>query len=231
MQQILEDYKIYYQTRYCRYESNSLFQQSYKSEKDLYNCIASVQTMDELMQQKAAQFRELSLQNGIALVKDQANYQLQFYTKEKETIKAKGQQEIIAKINTADDAITITTIVNDIQVKNDREVLIDNLWPTYFFTDVIGWLERIEVVNNAIVPDEWKADMQKQHMNVKNVFRESLNTFLSAIRNYEPTWQWNFDILWEHRHRKKCPLPDAVFQQRINECKTFIEKGNSLSQL
>ena len=219
MDQLLEDYKTYYKVRMQRYEGDKLFQRSYTSEQALYDCICAVDSIDELMQSKAATFRALSVQNGIAFVQDQAHFKLQFYLTEKEDVKAAGQQEILGKINTASDAAQIVSVVNEIQLKNDTAVMIDNLWPVHFFTDAVNWLEKTEAIQTAIVPDHWKADMQQQESELKQSFLKMTTAFLHSIRNYTPGWVWNYEILWAHRHRKKCPLPDAVLQKRIEQHK------------
>lgn len=222
MDTILEDYKTYYQCRMQRYQNEPWFAQSYRSEKDLYDCIASTSTMDELMQTKAATLKDLSVKNGIALVTDQATCRLQFYITEKEFIKAKGQQEILDAINNATDAMQIVSIVSEIQTRSDLEVMIDNLWPNHFFTSAILSLENIETEKKAIVPDMWKTTMQKHEADSKKLFHDGTASFLTAIRNYIPAWQWDYELLWQHRHRKKCPLNDAVIKQRIEEHKAMV---------
>ncbi|MES2775498.1 MAG: hypothetical protein V4722_15085 [Bacteroidota bacterium] len=224
MDAILEDYKTYYQRRMQRYENDPLFSQSYQSEKALCDCISSAASMDDLMHTKATALKDLAVQNGVALVKDQATCRLQFYLKEKEDIKAKGQQEILDKISAATDAMQIVSIVSEIQAKNDVQVTVDELWPTHFFTTAIGFLENIEVSKNAIVPANWKAEMQKQEAENRKLFLESTAVFLTAIRNYAPGWNWDYELLWQHRHRKKCPLNDAVLQQRIEEHRAMVER-------
>ena len=222
MDQILEDYKSYYRVRMERYQNDPLFAQSYLSEKAIHDCISTVNTMNDLMQSKTTEFRELSVKNGVALVTDQANCRLQFYQKEQEDIRAKGQQQILDKIAAATDPMQIVSIVSELQTKNDVEVMVDNLWPTHFYNDAIRWLEIIEVSATAIVPDKWMAEMKQENADNKKMFLDGSAGFLTAIRNYEPGWQWNYELLWVHRHRKKSLLPDAVIQQRIEEHKALL---------
>ena len=225
MDHILEDYKKYYKARMQRYEGDSMFSLSYASEKDLYDCISSATSMAELMQTKATSFKKLVVKNGIALVKDQANYRLRFYQNEKEQIKANGQQEILEKINAATDAMQIASLASETQAKNDVEVVIDLLWPSFFFNDVIWRLENIEMEKNAIVPDNWKSEMKEMQDESIKSYMEGVKAFLTSIRNYQPDWQWNYAVLWEHRHRKKCPLPDHIIQQRIDEHKALCSSS------
>ncbi|MEO7311880.1 MAG: hypothetical protein ABIX01_15855 [Chitinophagaceae bacterium] len=222
MDAILEDYKAYYQRRMQRYEGDPLFAQSYLSEKALYDCMADAVSMDDLMQTKAASFRDLSVRNGVALVTDQATCRLQFYYAEKETIKAKGQQNILDKIQATTEAMQIVSVVSDIQTRNDTEVLTDTLWPTHFFTTAIGCLENVEVAQKAIAPASYITELQKEEAMTRKSFAEITAMFLTAIRNYAPGWQFDYDLLWQHRHRKKCPLNDAVLKQRIDEHRALV---------
>lgn len=225
MEIILKDYIEYYKIRMQRYESDTIFAYSYKTEKALYDCIASVKSMEELQQSKASEFGKLAVENGIALAKDEAACRLAFYKKEKEEIYAKGQQELLEKITAATEAYSIATIVNEVMSKNNIEITIDTLWPIDFFS-MIDVLEKIEICQKAIVSDNWKADIQQLEKGYIQHIQDQTKASLKSIRNYKPDWKINYEILWEHRHRKKNPLPDSMLKQRIAEhqqyCKAFV---------
>lgn len=221
MDAILKDYIAYYKVRTQRYEGDKMYAYSYKTEKALYDCVCSVQSM-EALQQKSDELSKLSVENGVALAKDDATCRLQFYKKEKEDIYAKGQQELLNKVNAVSDAYSIATIVNEVMAKNGIEITVDTLWPAYFFTK-IDLLEKIEIYQKAIVPDEWKAEIQKLEKDYVKSLQDQAKLFLKSIRNYKPDWKWNYEILWEHRHRKKIPLPDNMLKQRIVEHQQYCK--------
>lgn len=225
MEIILKDYIEYYKIRMQRYESDTIFAYSYKTEKALYDCISSVKSMEELQQSKASEFGKLAVENGVALAKDEAACRLAFYKKEKEEIYAKGQQELMEKITAATEAYSIATIINEVIAKNNIEITIDTLWPIDFFS-MIDVLEKIEICQKAIVPDNWKADIQQLEKGYIQHIQDQTKACLKSIHNYKPDWKINYEILWEYRHRKKNPLPDSMLKQRIAEhqqyCKAFV---------
>ena len=225
MEITLKDYIEYYKIRMQRYEGDKTFAYSYKTEKALYDCISSVKSMEELQQNKASEFGKLAVENGVALAKDEATCRLEFYKKEKEEIYAKGQQELLEKFTAATDAYSIATIVNEVMAKNNIEITIDTVWPIDFF-GMIDMLEKIEICQKAIVPEDWKADIQQLEKKYIQHIQDRTKASLKSIRNYKPNWKINYEILWEHRHRKKNPLSDAILKQRIAEhqqyCKSFL---------
>lgn len=223
MDTILKDYIEYYKVRMQRYEGDKMFAYSYQTEKALYECIASVKTMEELQQSKATELGKLAVENGIALAKDNATCRLQFYKKEKEDIYAKAQQELLDKVTTVRDAYSIATISNEVLAKNNIAITIDNLWPMEFFNK-IDLLEKIEVCQKAIVPDKWKAEMKNLEKEYIKFLQDQIKLFLQSIRNYQSDWKLDYDILWEYRHRKKIPLPDTILKQRIAEHQQYCQK-------
>ncbi len=225
MDTILKDYIQYYKVRMQRYEGDKMVAHSYQTEKALYDAIASVSSMEELQQNKTAEFGRLSVENGVALSKDGAACRLEFYKKEKEDIYAKGEQALLDKVTTATDAYSITTIVNEVMAKNSIEISVDTMWPMTFFS-MIDVLEKIEICQKAIVPDTWKTDMQQLEKDYIQSLQTQMQSFLKSIRHYRSDWKVNYEILWEYRHRKKSPLSDAILKQRIAEhtiyCKDVI---------
>ena len=82
-----------------RWKNSNAYPHSYQSEKALYDLVSSCSTMEEL-QGKAAAFRALTVQNAIALVKDQEAYRKKVYEDCKEFIRANGPTTILEKIDT-----------------------------------------------------------------------------------------------------------------------------------
>lgn len=224
MNTILKDYIAYYKLRMDRYEGDKMFAYSYQSEKALYDLVSSVKNMEEL-QQKTQEMGKLAVENGIAFTKDEATCKLQFYKKEKEDIYAKGQQELLDKVTAAKDAYSIAAISSEVLAKNNTEITVDTLWPMEFFNK-IGLLEKIEICQKAIVPNEWKPEMEKLEKEHIQFLQDQTKLFLQTIRNYKPDWKLDYNILWEHRHRKKIPLLDNILKQRITKhreyCKAFL---------
>jgi len=44
---------------------------------------------------------------------------------------------------------------------------------------------------------------------------------LPHARKWEPDWQFNFDLIWEERHRRLIPIPDEELKKRVRQFKTY----------
>jgi hypothetical protein len=44
---------------------------------------------------------------------------------------------------------------------------------------------------------------------------------LPSVRNWDPDWKFNFDLIWEERHRRLIPVPDEIVKKRIEQFKRY----------
>jgi hypothetical protein len=216
MDQLLVDYKAYYKTRMDRWEGNQDYSNSYESEKDLYE---AMNACNELIEFKD-KIGDLNIKNGIALVKDKETARLKHYEQLLETVRAVGPQLNLERI---DDAKSDMDIV-EIATKADHEAMIlilVDLMMDYFYTDIIPRLETLDMLKTIEVPEKYSSDTEFSINFAKEKIRESVTDLEKNTQSWQEGWSFNPDLIWEHRHRKKIPLPQDVLEQRLNEYKNL----------
>lgn len=217
MDQLLADYKAYYKTRMDRYENDPLFPHSFASEKALYQAMESCSELIEFKEK----IGDLNIKNAIALVKDQETARLNHFTDLKETKRALGPQRILEKIDSAKDENEVVTIATEMEQKASIAITIDGFMDA-IWSDFIPLLENLDVMQRAEIPQKYEGDRQRDVNEIKGKIAEKWTDLQQSARQWEPNWTLNFDVIWEHRHRKKIPLNDDVLTQRIQELKNYI---------
>ena len=213
MEQIFKDYLLYYEARMKRWQNSEAYTHSYKSEKALYDLVASCSSMEEL-QSKADAFRALTVQNAIALVKDQETYRKRIYEDCKEFIRAKGPATILEKIDGSNTDMELVNIVNKVMQENSIEITVDQL-VNFFYADFIG-MENYEVYQQSNIPDEWKADCKQYAQDIldsgKKIWQEHQ---LPEARHWKAGWVLDYELLNEDRHRRLIPVNDEELKKKI----------------
>ena len=213
MDTIFNDYLLYYEARMKRRQNSDVYTQSYQSEKALYNLVASCSNMEELLG-KADQFRQLSVQNAIALVKDQEAYRKKVYEECKEFIRAKAPADILEQAGSMQTDMEIVEMVNRVHQKNSIDITVDQLM-NFFYSDFIA-MENIEVYQQAAIPEEWKAQCNQYAQDTidsgKKLWQENQ---LPEARQWEHGWNLNYQLLYEERHRRLIPVNDEELEKKI----------------
>jgi len=222
MSQQLEEYKEYYKARLKKYEGNPLYANIYKVEKELCDLVVSCTSMeDESIREKMI---ELSVQCGIALVKDQYAIRKKWYEEMQEPIKVKGAQRILDGIDQVKDAMELTSFLSEQEALNSKEQSVDGL-TSHFYSAFTG-LENIESWEKAEVPGEWKSEINKWVEDDIASDRKlwSENTVHYA-RDWDPNWKMDYDKVWEFRHRRLIPIPDAEVTVKIESHKRVTDNN------
>jgi hypothetical protein len=213
MDTIFNDYMLYYEARMKRRQQTDIYSHSYLSEKAIYELVASCNSMEDI-QARAAEFRALSVQNAIALVKDQEMYRKQVYEDCKEFIRAEAPAAILEMIDSMQVDMEIVEMVNRVHQKNSIDITLDQL-TAMFYSDFTA-MENIEVYKQARIPEEWRAACdgyaQDSMDSGKKLWRE---TQLPEARNWQPGWTLNYDLLHETRHRRLIPVNDVELEKKI----------------
>ncbi len=213
MDTLFNDYILYYKARMKRWENSNTYPHSYESEKAIYELVASCSSMEDL-QNKADQFRALTVQNAIALVKDQEIFRKQVYEDCKEFIRAKGPAAVLEKIEEMRSDMELVEMVNRVHQKNSIEITVDQL-VSFFYSDFVA-MENIEVYQQASIPEEWKKESEGYAQDAmesgKKLWQE---TQLPEARNWQPGWTLNYDLLQEERHRRLIPINDIELEKKI----------------
>jgi hypothetical protein len=213
MENIFNDYLLYYEARAKRRQNSDVYTHSYRSEKALYDLVASCTSMEEL-QGKPDEFKALSVQNAIALVKDQEAYRKKVYEDCKEFIRAKGPATIIEKISGMGTDMEIVNMVNQAMQENSIEITVDQLI-SFFYSDFIV-MENIEVYQQASVPEEWRKTCdgyaREAMESGKKIWQEKQ---LPEARQWQPGWKLDYNLLHEDRHRRLIPVNDVELEKKI----------------
>ena len=213
MDTAFNDYLLYYEARVKRRQNSDVYTHSYLSEKALYDLVASCSNMEEL-QGKAGLFRQLSVQNAIALVKDQETYRKKVYEECKEFIRAKAPAKILEQAAGMQTDMEIVEMINLVHQKNSVDITVDQLM-NFFYSDFIA-MENIEVYQQAAIPEEWKAQCKQYAQDTidsgKKLWRENQ---LPEARKWEPDWNLDYSLLYEERHRRLIPVNDEELEKKI----------------
>ncbi len=213
MDEIFQDYLLYYEARMKRWQNSDVYTHSYQSEKALYDLVASCSSLEEL-QSKADAFRKLTVENAIALVKDQEGYRKKVYEDCKEFIRAKGPATILEKIDGLATDMDVVNMVNQSMQENSIEITVDQL-TNFFYSDFIA-MENYEVYQQSNIPDEWKSDCKKYAQDIlergKKLWQEKQ---LPEARQWKAGWVLDYELLKEDRHRRLIPVNDEELEKKI----------------
>ena len=218
MEERHKKYVKYYETRMKKYENSKLYSRSYETEKSLFDAISTVSDLNEF--KTKLEEGNLAVKNAIALTKDKETAFKELYHKLKEFIRAQSSEEILEKIDEAKTDQDVVNIVTDIDQKNSVKISID-LFTDEFYSD-FKVLEDMEVWEKAEVPDEWKAEIKENIQDdIAKGSKQWENDILPNNRNWDPDWSFNYDLIWEERHRRLIPVPDDVVKKRIEQHKNY----------
>jgi hypothetical protein len=163
----------------------------------------------------------LTVKSAIALVKDQETARKKLYYDLKEEIRLKAPSRILDVVDSVKTDMELVHKISEIEGDVNIEITMD------LFTHQINYdlmiLEEIEVYQSAEVPDEWKKEINQDRPNkiIHQGSKEWNEVVLPNAWKWEPDWQFNFDLIWEERHRRLIPIPDEILKKRIWQFKTY----------
>ena len=214
------DYSAYYEARMKRFAGNPAYARSYQAEQVLYQAISGDGGMEGFRTIMERDHPEV--QCAIALVKDQESARLEHFQKLEETIRAKGPQRILAEIDKATTALDVANAVSKIEQEIGILISVD-LFTGGFYGD-FEMLENLAVMD-AIkdeVPAEWRQEIKD---NISETLAKQkafyANTTRANNRNYKADWDYDYELVWQTRHRRQIPFADAIVTRRIAEHKRY----------
>ena len=219
MDQRHQEYIKYYRSRMLKYENNPLYKNSFETEKSLYNAISNSENLDEFG--KKIEENNLAVKNAIALVKDQETARKKHLKELKEYVKLKAPLRILEIIDSMESDMELVETVSKIEADVSIEISID-LMTDYFYNDFLS-LEEIEVYKSAEVPEKWQNEINHEYpQEMISLGRESwTNDVMPSAHNWDPQWEFDFDLIWEERHRRLIPVSDEVVRKRIEQFKIY----------
>ncbi|MCB1172545.1 MAG: hypothetical protein KDK39_03215 [Leptospiraceae bacterium] len=213
-----EEYTAYYKARMQKYEGNPMYVNSWQTEKALYELMRDAQSKAEYQEKFFSE--KLNIKNAIALVKDQETARLQHYESIKEDIRAQGCAAILAEVDSYESEADLSTRIPKLQQANSKAVSIDG-FTDHFYSDFLV-LEHIEVARRAAVPSRWKAELDDY---VRTTIAEGRRDWQEQVttnaRQWDPEWQFDYDLIHADRHRRRIPVPDSEVAKRIKEHKEY----------
>ncbi len=213
-----KEYTEYYKSRMLKYEGNPMYENSYKTEKDLYAAIANSSSLEEF--RKELNEKNLAVRNAIALIKDKETARKKYFEEIKEFIRLKAPVRILEIINSIQTENELIQKINEIESEVSIEISVD-LFTDLFYSDFL-MLENIEVWQTAEVPEEWKQELQHYIAEAIEQGRESWEKeIIPNARNWKPDWTYNFELISEERHRRLIPVSDETTEKRIEEFKKY----------
>lgn len=214
-----QEYMEYYHVRMQKYENNSLYPHSYQSEKELYEAIANSKDLEEFG--RKVDEGNLAVENAIALVKDQETARKNLYQELKEKIRLHAPLRILDVVDTVTTDTELVNSVSEIEGEVNVEITLD-LFTDQIYHDLMI-LEEIEVYQKAEVPDEWKKEINQEHPQelIDQGRKDWMDHVLPNAQQWDPHWQYDFDLIWEDRHRRLIPIPDQVLKKRIEQFKSY----------
>ena len=216
MDQLLQDYKAYYKARMERWEGNPLYPNSYQSEKALFEAMDSCNELIEFKDK----IGDLNVKNAIALVKDKETARLKHYQELQENVRAKGPEFVMGRIGSATSDMNLV----EIATKADHEAMIliavDEM-TDHFYGDIIPRLETLDMLRNIEGAENYKSDIEYSIQEELKKIKEGVQDLEDNAQSWQEGWRFNPDLIWEHRHRKRIPLPENVLQKRLTEYKNL----------
>ena len=217
MDKLFEDYKAYYLTRSKRYAGNPNLKRSAAAEKALSDALQSCSKLEEF-KDKMGNKNELC---ATALTLDQAEYRMRVFTELKETVRAKGEAQILKVCEPIENVTQLIQTSVDIMLENSKEISEDTM-AVGFFKGVIFQLERIDAYDQAEVPAEYQSKMKQWAEDERKSIRDGHKSHVEETRKFHPNYTFKTELLWEHRHRRLIPLPDDVLTKRINQLNNIL---------
>ncbi len=215
---LLQEYKAYYNTRAERFSGNENYKHSYEAEKELSNAMQSCSTLEEFKNKMG----NLNEKCAIAYTKDRSIIEQKHFEKHQEIVRALASKEILDKIDECKTSLELIELVSNIENQNNIRISIDEAHREFIY----HWelIDEYIIYKNAVVPDEYKSDMQESC----NDFLELLRDDIQKLEENNNEWQENWKIIpeknLEYRHRRLIPFSDAHIQEQIQRYKLIINR-------
>lgn len=218
MDDLLQEYKHYYQVRAGRFANNPNYTHTYQAESALSN---AMQSCNELIEFKD-KMGDLNEKCALALVKDEHLMEKQFFDKHQETVRAKAAERILAKVDQCANVTELMTMVTEESNKNSLEISMDE-WQREFQGD---WkqLDDIEIFENAEVPAQYKSRMMETAREIRQRLQESVRSSEEEAQKFDPSFRFRPEMNLEHRHIRLMPYKEADIREQLSNYKTLINR-------
>ncbi len=215
---IFEEYKDYYRVRAERYADNPNYRNSYEAEKTLRDAFLSCNEMEEFR----TKIGNLNHKCACALTKDKYLMEQAFLNDLKEIIRVHASNRILAKVDQFENVSDLITMVNEEENKCMIEISMDEA--NRQFNDDWGLMDWIEIYENAVVPDEYKKEMNEAAESNRKEIRDNVSELEERNSQWQPGWKMTPDIILEYRHRRFIPYTDENVAEQLKKYKSITNR-------
>ncbi len=216
--QILEDYKAYYQSRVERYAGNQNYINSYNAEKQLSDAMQSCNNLEEFK----LKVGNLNDACTIALIKDENLIEKKHFEKHQEIHRIKASERILEKVESCKTSLDVATMAVEETNKTSIEISMDEAHRQ--FNSDWNLLDEITVYENAIVPDKYKQNM----LSIADDIKKSLVAGVESLEKNNTKWQSSWKIVpeknTENRHVRLLPFSKQNIIEQIAKYKSIINR-------
>ncbi|MES0489428.1 MAG: hypothetical protein ABUK01_05505 [Leptospirales bacterium] len=214
----LQQYKDYYRVRAERFANNTNYKFSYEAESNLSNAMHSCNELIEF-KDKIGNLNEICAN---ALIKDEHIMEKAFYEKHKEEIRVLAADRILENLDDCTNTEELTTLVIEEMNKNSLEISMDEYQRE--FQGDWGQLDEIEIYENAVVPGNYKGEMQSVVEEVQKSIIEGNESTENEARKFQPDYVMKPELNKEHRHRRLIPYADEHLDEQLEKYKSLIKR-------
>ncbi len=215
---LLEEYKAYYSVRSARFKDNPNYKHSYEAEKNVADAMLSCNELEEF-RDKLGNKNELC---AVALIKDEYLIRKKFYNKHQEVVRVKASERILEKADNYSTALDIITFVMDEENKCNIEISMDEA--VREFHSSWDQLDRIEIYENAEVPEKYKSELAKEIEEIRQSLRQSVADLEENNDAWQPGWKLNLDSIMEHRHRRLLIYTDEQIREKLEKYRKIVNR-------
>jgi len=214
----LQAYKDYYRVRAERFANNPNYKYSYEAESKLSD---AMQSCNELIEFKE-KIGNLNEQCASALVKDEHLLERDFYRKHQEHVRVLASLRILEQIDQCSNVTEVITLVMEEMNKNSLEISMDEAHRE--FQGDWFLMDQIEIYENAVVPDKYKAEFKATADEIKSDIIRSNKDAEEEARKFQPNFVMKPELNLEHRHRRLIPYSDEHLQEQLARYKSIINR-------
>jgi hypothetical protein len=217
MDQLLHDYKAYYAARARRYQNNPVFYRTAVAEGKLSDAMQVCAVLEEFKDRMGT----LNEECATAVLLDSNEYQARVYLELDEVVRAQGPKDIVEKCAGSTNSTELIRQASEILLNNSKDISAD-LGTVAYLKGFLQSLERIQIVETVQFHPLYHADVVKAAARMREELKKQMLDSREQYRKFHPDFDFDWNALWEPRHRRVIPIPDDVLARRIETCKTLL---------
>lgn len=215
-EQLLTDYKYYYKVRMIRYQNDPLFKYSYEAERAMYHIFEQVKSMEELMSFKEKGV-ELSNKVAIALIKDVAQIELNWYKENKEVVKILAPQQTLAEIDNCKTIADTIQLATNIELHVQNKDVADGLSADTIYKAIDKLVEIEEYSGLKFSRSEYQDENDKLMQSLKDDIVQMFQELKEQAIGYDPEWSFDVFLIKEARHTRRIIFDEELINEKCKE--------------